>query len=147
MYVFVYVSCLFATGNFQRVAGDLGGISSSSVCRIVKRVSRAIASLRPNYIRMPDAAEAQRLKQQFYDIAGFPGVIGCIECTHIPLKYPINALHPLAYTNRKGFYSYIVQMICDASMKIRNVVARWPGSSHDSRIFRNSQVLNYLQEK
>ena len=32
----------YATGSYHRVAGDLGGISSASVCSIVKRVSAAI---------------------------------------------------------------------------------------------------------
>lgn len=36
-------------------------------------------------------------------------------------------------------------MICDAKMKIRSIVARWPGSTHDSRIFRNSTINDRLE--
>lgn len=44
------------------------------------------------------------------------------------------------YRNRKGVFSYNVQTICDAKLKIRNIVCRWPGGSHDSTIFNNSSV-------
>jgi len=36
-------------------------------------------------------------------------------------------------------------MICDAKFNILNVVAKWPGSVHDSRVFRESSVCRYLQ--
>lgn len=31
-------------------------------------------------------------------------------------------------------------MICDSSLKIQDIVARWPGSSHDQTIFNNSDI-------
>jgi hypothetical protein len=45
-----------------------------------------------------------------------------------------------AYVNRKGKHSLNVQLICDVNFKIMNVVARWPGSTHDSRILENSAI-------
>lgn len=44
------------------------------------------------------------------------------------------------FRNRKGFFSINVQSICDSSLKILDVVARWPGSTHDSTIFNNSRI-------
>lgn len=44
------------------------------------------------------------------------------------------------YRNRKNYFSINAQFICNAEMKIMNVVARWPGSAHDSTIFNNSNV-------
>ena len=38
------------------------------------------------------------------------------------------------------FHSLNVQVICDADMLLTNVVARWPGSTHDSFILRHSSV-------
>ena len=32
-----------------------------------------------------------------------------------------------------------VQAVCSHELKYTNFVARWPGSVHDSRIFRNSR--------
>ncbi|PSN31322.1 hypothetical protein C0J52_26625 [Blattella germanica] len=36
-------------------------------------------------------------------------------------------------------------VICDAIMRIRSIVARWPGSTYDSRIFRNSTIRDRLE--
>lgn len=38
-----------------------------------------------------------------------------------------------------------VQAICDSQNKFLDVVARWPGSSHDSHIFRNSYIYNRFE--
>ena len=39
----------YATGCFQLVDGDLFGVHKSTVCRIVRRVSKAIARLKGQY--------------------------------------------------------------------------------------------------
>ena len=38
------------------------------------------------------------------------------------------------------------QVICDANLMFTDVNARWPGSSHDSMVWRNSQVGASLEE-
>ncbi len=56
------------------------------------------------------------------------------------LKYCLSPGGPNAenYRCRKGFFSINVQTICDAKLHIQDIVARWPGSTHDSTIFLNS---------
>ncbi|KAJ8911537.1 hypothetical protein NQ315_012790 [Exocentrus adspersus] len=72
----------YATGSMQRTASDFAGVSVASVCRIIKRVSRCIASLRPIYINMPNTnQELEATAGEFYRIARFPRVIGAIDCT------------------------------------------------------------------
>ncbi|XP_031353797.1 putative nuclease HARBI1, partial [Photinus pyralis] len=44
------------------------------------------------------------------------------------------------YRNRKSYFSINVQLVCDSTLKIINVVARWPGSAHDATIFNNSRL-------
>lgn len=44
------------------------------------------------------------------------------------------------FPNIAGNYSLNVQIVCDAKYHILNVVARWPGSTHDSRILRMSRL-------
>ena len=46
----------------------------------------------------------------------------------------------LAFINRKQFYSVNVQAVCDSNALITNIVARWPGVTHDSHIFDNSTI-------
>lgn len=43
-------------------------------------------------------------------------------------------------------YIFYFQMICDAECLITNVQAKWPGSTHDSRIFRASSVAQQLAQ-
>ncbi len=84
------------------------------------------------------------IKREFYEIAGFPNVIGAIDCTHVRLKPP--SVNDYAFINRKNYHSVNVQVICDARLSLLNVVARWPGGTHDSFIFNNSSVGRNLQE-
>lgn len=44
------------------------------------------------------------------------------------------------YRNRKGIFSLNVQVVCDSDLKFLDIVARWPGSTHDSTIFNASRI-------
>lgn len=87
----------YATGNHLLAIGDLGGFSVASCSRIVKRVTEAIVSLRAEFIKFPESEEEQRkVKWDFFKIAKFPNVLGCIDCTHV------RETEPSEMTNRKG---------------------------------------------
>ena len=73
-------------------------------------------------------------KRKFYDVVHFPGVISAIDGTHIRIICP-NKENAVAFADGKQFYSINVQAICDSDAFITNIVARWPGSTHDSCIF------------
>ncbi|XP_026090023.1 putative nuclease HARBI1 [Carassius auratus] len=133
-----------ATGSFQRELADRSGISQSSLSRAMPVVWDGIIRMSARYIRFPyDAFDQPNIKMQFAAIAGFPNVIGAIDCTHIAIKAPSE--EEFAYVNRKHFHSINVQIICDAQMRLTNIVARWPGSTHDSYILTNSMVGMRLQ--
>lgn len=96
------------------------------------------------YIRFPCTAREQaEIKMQFAAMSGFPNVIGAIDSTHIAIRPPYE--NKLVYVNRKNVHSINVQVICDSKMTLTNIVARWPGSTHDSFILTNSSVGNKLQ--
>lgn len=50
---------------------------------------------------------------RFYEKTGVPGVIGCIDCTHIAIFPPnSNGLYPEhIYVNRKGYHSINTQLV------------------------------------
>lgn len=130
----------YATGCFQLVIGDLFAVDKSTVCRTLQRVTRAIAELRRNYVCFPDTGEKRRENMQlFYSQSKLPGVVGAIDCTHIPVQSP-GTDDAEIYRNRKGYFSINVQLVCDRNNNIMDVVARWPGSVHDSTIFDNSHL-------
>ncbi|CAK1597402.1 unnamed protein product [Parnassius mnemosyne] len=134
----------YATGCFQMVCGDLTGISQSTVCLIINNVSRQLSNLLPRYIHFPRSMNV--VKRKFEELGrsniqhGFNNIIGTIDCTHIKINRPRGISHSEIYRNRKGYFSINVQAIVGPNMEIFDIVTRWPGSSHDSRIFRNSQA-------
>ena len=129
----------FATGSFQLVHMDLFGISQPTVSRIVLKISQVIASKRPLLIQLPTREEEGKIRQDFYQIAGFPGVTGCLDCTHVRIQSPGDDNAEL-FQNRKGYFSINVQALCDASLHFLSLVVQWPGSVHDSHIFYNSSL-------
>lgn len=78
-------------------------------------------------------------QNNFYRIARFPCVVGCIDGTHIKIRSP-GGEDGEVYRNRKSYFSINVQLVCDSSLKINNIVARWPGSAHDATIFNSSRL-------
>ncbi|XP_045541246.1 putative nuclease HARBI1 [Papilio machaon] len=79
------------------------------------------------------------MSYRFYSIAGFPRVVGAVDCTHIKINSPGGSNSEL-FRNRKGYFSLNVQVVCDSNLVIRNIIARWPGSVHDSTIFNDSPL-------
>lgn len=51
------------------------------------------------------------------------------------------------FRNRKGYFSINVQLVCNANLKIMNLVARWPGSTHDTTIFNNSYLKTEFENR
>ncbi|CAI6348198.1 unnamed protein product [Macrosiphum euphorbiae] len=128
----------YATGAFQAVLGDHICVHKSTVCRIVKKVSTCIATLKPQYIQMPRTElERESVYEGFNQLRQFPNVIGAINCTHIKIQSP-NSNIGERFRNRKGYFSINVQAVCKSNLQFTNIVARWPGSVHDSTIFDNS---------
>ncbi|XP_064465032.1 putative nuclease HARBI1 [Ornithodoros turicata] len=100
----------YAAGTFQLANADISSVSQPTVCRLVKRVSRAIATkLLPCHVTFPAPEGMSLAMQNFYRIASVPGVTGCIDCTHVRIKSPGG---PAAETfrDRNGSFSINVQV-------------------------------------
>jgi len=54
-------------------------------------------------------------------------MIGAVDCTHIPIK--ALSSNEKAYVNRKGVHIINVQAVCDANMRLLDIVAKWPDST------------------
>lgn len=66
----------------------------------------------------------------------FNNCIGAIDGTHVPVVVPAD--EQIAHTGRHGYTSQNVMAVCDFDMRFTFVVAGWPGSAHDTRIFNNT---------
>ena len=102
-----------ASGSFLEVIGDtFGSYDKSTVSRVVRRVTQALAAKVNDFIKFPATrAERNEIKQGMFKVGGFPCTIGCIDGTHVRIKSP--SQNESDYVNRKGFHSINVQAICN----------------------------------
>lgn len=90
--------------------GDLRYLHQSTISRTIKRVSIALAERSQQFIKIPlTENELRENARKFNTIANFPGVLGCVDCTHIPIVNP-GGNHGEVYRNRKRFFSINVQV-------------------------------------
>ncbi|XP_061919295.1 putative nuclease HARBI1 [Entelurus aequoreus] len=135
----------FATGTFLYAVGDAEHISKNTVCRSIRRVAHALVQLLNAFVVFPGHMPPQCIKDGFFDIAGFPQVVGVIDCLHVPLQSSLGE-NVRDFLNRKSFRSLNVQMTCDHNCLLTSMDARWPGSVEDCRIFRESTLCQRFQQ-
>ncbi len=131
----------------QQCTSDDLGPSQSTVSRVLNGTIAALTT--PNIVRQfidfPTDLQTLRQKQEaFMRIAGFPGVVGAIDGTHVRIISP--TVNEEAYVNRKGFHSINVQVVFDAAYKILDLVPKWPGSTHDSRVLSESGLTGLFEQ-
>lgn len=137
----------FGSGSFQRTtANDIcSGMSVASVCNIVTTIATVLCRLAPVYIKFPEPADIPDLTENFFAIAGMPGVFGCIDGSLIYIVSPGGNDAEL-YRSQKNRFAINVMAICDHNLVFSNVICSWPGSVHDSKVFDNSRVCKLLEE-
>ncbi|XP_043485108.1 putative nuclease HARBI1 isoform X1 [Leptopilina heterotoma] len=144
----------YGAGSYQNcIANNVNmAISQSSVSRCITNVSNILnlPEVFNNWVHFPSTLnELQEIRNKFWETHRFPGAIGCIDCTHVAIYPPLiqdNVYPEHIYVNRKQYHSINVQLICDPDLRIMNVNARYPGSTDDSYIWNNSNILPIMQE-
>lgn len=131
----------YGKGSVLDSTGTIHGISQATASRAIRRVSKELVRLRHRVIKFPTTPSQVRTAQrEFFEVAGFPQVVGAVDGTHVEIHGCDYGPDEYIYVNRKNKHSINVQLICDANYKIINVVSRWPGSTHDSRILQSSRI-------
>jgi hypothetical protein len=103
--IFLYHTTL---GVCYKAVTNQFGHGTSTISDIVGQVAEAICKhMTKRYIRFPSPDEA-RLSMEFWNENNHvPGVVGCIDGTHIPISRP--CVGGNVYFNRKSQYSINVQ--------------------------------------
>ncbi|CAH1989586.1 unnamed protein product [Acanthoscelides obtectus] len=132
--------------RYQEGIGQELGVGQATVSRTVDRVVSSIVAQSNEWMKFPttnhELMEAKRIWQSMYK---FPTAIGVIDGTHIGILK--SNRHGDEYINRKGKPTLNVQATCDAREMFTSADVSWPGSVHDSKIWKNSQTRSQLINK
>ena len=121
------------------------GISVPTTLKCVKNVCKAIRDhLGPKYIKIPNEAELEDYAKQFEEELGFPQVLGAVDGTHVPIQQPNENSHSFFSYKMKNILN--VQAVCDFSRRFIDIEVRWPGGTHNAKIFANSGINKALRE-
>ncbi|KAG8170662.1 hypothetical protein JTE90_001012, partial [Oedothorax gibbosus] len=105
----------FAFGDYQISLGDMQKVSQSACCC-----------------------------DDFENRCGIPNVLGALDCTLIKIASPGGDTAE-RFRSRKSTFALNVQTLSDVELSIRNLVVRWPGSTHDSTILDHSYLRAHLE--
>ncbi len=127
----------YGNGSQYHGAADMHGISKSTVCRVLKRVTAAIVdTMFQKFVKWPE--NPIQVAADFYNVAEFPSVCGVVDGTLIPIDAPSE--NEQFFVDRHGNHSLNAMMISGPDCTFYCVNSGWPGSVHDSRVLRRSYI-------
>ncbi len=136
---------MLANPDCYRCVGNMFNMGKSTLHRIFMDFVHAIQALRDNYISWP-TGDLQQQADGFCKKTGMPGVVGCIDGTHISIRGPNSKNFRDSYINRKGYASIHLQAVCQSSLQFSDVFCGYPGSVHDARVYRQSPLRKHLDQ-
>ncbi|KAK3917497.1 Protein ALP1-like, partial [Frankliniella fusca] len=143
--ILLLVLWILATPDSFRSVALRFGVTSGVLHYHYKVIIRALSDLSQIYVQWPLPEERQVISRYCEMRSGFPGVVGAIDASYIPLCYAPQ-IEPQRYVNRHRDYAISLQAVVDPSLVFRDIYAGEPGSLHDSRVFRRSPLSTKLLE-
>uniref|UniRef100_A0A3Q0S4D9 Putative nuclease HARBI1 n=1 Tax=Amphilophus citrinellus TaxID=61819 RepID=A0A3Q0S4D9_AMPCI len=131
----------YTSGSFQTSMGDTIGISQASMSRCVSNVTRALVEKAPQFIMFNSREQSF---QEFQRVAGFPGVLGVLDCVQVAIKAPNS--EDSSYVNKKGFHSVACQLVSDARGLLLSAETHWPGGLQDTAVLEKSALYKHMQD-
>jgi len=124
-------------------------VSKSSAQRLINYCGKAIVdSLERRFVRFPvSEAERQHVAEGFRSLAGFPGVLGALDGTHVRISAPaVPEAEKKLYWCRHQEYSVVLSAIVDAKGRFIHTHFGFPGSCHDSYVFERTSFFGSLAQ-
>ncbi|KAK3929165.1 Protein ANTAGONIST OF LIKE HETEROCHROMATIN PROTEIN 1 [Frankliniella fusca] len=140
--VVLMVLWLIATPDTFRSVALRFGVNPGTLYYFYSYIIEALRELAAEYIQWPGPEERAHIKAAFARATGFPGVIGCIDCTHVTITAPLQ--DPGQHINRHHQYSINVQAVVDHTLTVRQLHVGEVGSMNDNRVFRRSPLYEDL---
>lgn len=134
------------SGSYYDVVGEVFGVGAATVCNIVSDFCDAMIRVHlKEKIKFPQTEnELQATADTFQENWQFPGCVGAIDGSHIPIKRPGN--EGADYHNYKGWFSTVLLATVDANYKFTYVNVGYPGRVHDAGIFQTCGLKKRLEE-
>lgn len=140
----------YASGSYQRRVGmdAFDMMSQSAVSKSITEISKILAdNLSHKYIKFPKTqAEVDLIKKRFNDDYKLEGVLALVDGTLVRVCALGSSIRN-AFMSRKHFTAINVLIIIDSDMRILYINARYPGSTHDTFIWHNSQIFGLLESQ
>ncbi|KAK3910836.1 Protein ANTAGONIST OF LIKE HETEROCHROMATIN PROTEIN 1 [Frankliniella fusca] len=96
--VVLMVLWLIATPDTFRSVALRFSVNPGTLYYFYSYIIEALRELAAEYIQWPGPEERAHIKAAFARATGFPGVIGCIDCTHVTITAPLqNMWFPHTY--------------------------------------------------
>ena len=130
--------------NSFREISDKFNVSQGTAHETIISVLDMICQLSAQYIKWPNRCERQVSAAVFSRRCGMDRIIGAIDGCHIRIIRPRR--HGVDYLNRKGYYSMLLQGICNDEGRFLDIFTGPPGRIHDARLLRLSDFYANWQE-
>jgi hypothetical protein len=132
-------------GMSDRKGRSLFRMGKGTLRKYKDRVVEAILDcLFEGFVKWPDPDERRLISERIRSEFGLPNCIGVADGTLLPLAFRPSTEDYADYKGRKMLYTLTMLVINDDERRIRYFNAGWPGSTHDDRVFRNSRIVQEL---
>ena len=132
----------------------MAGVKRNQTSLIIGEVAKALVKRSREYIKWPGQSEMRQLADENNEEFGLPNVPLGVDGTLINLsakpraeECPPGMTPDKFYSGHKKCIGINVQVVGNARHMIRDIVVQWPGSVHDSRIWRNSRAKTLIEQQ
>ena len=142
--VLVFIFWL-ASATSYRVVSRSFAIPRTTVHDMIHQFAKKLLKIKNQVITFPSQADLENVGNGYARLAGSPAfsrAAGSIDGCQIRIKPP--SANAQCFSNRKLFPSIQLQAVCDHQGKYIDIFVGYPGSVHDSRVFKNSPL--YTQQ-
>ena len=127
-------------GACNKILGRVYEIGAGTCAVFTRRCKTAILSLKPQVLCWLSPAEKDTVKKNFLDEYDIPGCVGVADGTLLPLAFA-PTMYPESFYTRKGNYALNSLVVVDHVGRIIHHYTGWPGSVHDNRVWKSSQLF------